>query len=226
MKLQAFLRGVAILLGVCSVLAAVAGFLLWRSAIPPWKGSQPLFREPVPYVVVGPVDTTDGIRGMVEIGMPITEVTRRLGKPLVWEVRRTAETDILPSYDALDYGVVDPTWRFYSGANVWVSPGIQQCAASIEFHLDGYSERYFGEQGVLLEHKGKHLIVNRRTTRASLLAGVAGRPVLPFQARYPITPKNPNPPLYITGSLTELSFDPRSGRLRLVTLGWDKLIVD
>lgn len=226
MNLKTILRGAAIALGVCVALTPVAGFLLWRSAIPPWKGSQPLFREAVPYVVVGPVDTTDGIRGMVEIGMPIAEVTRRLGKPLVWKVRRRAETDIFPFYDSWRDIEPEPRWSFYSGANVWVRHGIEGRVASIEFHLDGYSERYFGEQGVLLEHKGTHLIVSRRTTRASLLAGVAGRPVLPFQARYPITPKNPNPPLYITGSLTELSFDPRSGRLRLVTLGWDKLIVD
>lgn len=226
MNLKTILRGAAIGLGVCVALTPVAGFLLWRSAIPPWKGSQPLFREAVPYVVVGPVDTTDGIRGLVEIGIPISEVTRRLGKPLVWDARRKAETDIFPFHDYWEDIEPEPSWRFYSGANVWVVEDILGPVWSIEFHLDGYSARYFGEQGVLLEHKGKHLIVNRRTTRASLLAGVAGRPVLPFQARYPITPKNPNPPLYITGSLTELSFDPRSGRLRLVTLALNKLIVD
>ncbi|MHB9024251.1 MAG: hypothetical protein ACYC7E_08755 [Armatimonadota bacterium] len=198
-----------VLLISISVLAVLAVILLLLSKqyisdhSSPWFGRGAKLKT-FPYrVIVGPVDADRGIPGVLELGMRHRDVRFYLGPPLVKGLK---------SEEAEQKGFIDPedvSADFFDGVFAWVHFDNEEKVMSIEFSLQGFAQKFHGEQRVLLRYKGETFLLIPHLSQ--------GNAVIMFRSKLAAQDiRVQGSTLLLNGSGTSLLFDQEDGTLRSV----------
>lgn len=111
----------------------------------------------MPYrVVIGPMDATSGIRGLVEPGMARKEVEAGLGKPLVTEIPRN-NRDLMMDESASSV--------FYQGVFAWVDYNVEGRVIIITYDLHAFRQTFGGSQQILLSLRGHNYLLGAELTK-------------------------------------------------------------
>ena len=172
---------------------------------PPWFDRGRDLR-PIPYrIVIGPLDADHGIRGLLEPGMTKTEVKKKLSAPLVPGLPVGT-----PPSDSI-WDPEDAAADFFGGVFAWVQYGDKDRVISISFDLLAFTEKFKGDQQVLLAYRGKTYLLHKSLTLREALSMFRGKG-LGTMIRVQ------SDELILQGTGTSLSFTGMDGGLQTITV--------
>jgi len=204
-------RGTLLLLFIIGIIAMAAWVVRihrqMREDLSPWFGRGSSLAE-LPYtVIVGPVDSVKGIRGLVEIGMQRHLLIRNIGSPVIAGI--SVE-------EAEKKGFIDPgdvSADLFDGVFAWIEYDYRGAVQSITFDLRAFNEKFGGRQKVLLAHRGQTYLLSNELSQSQVVAL--------FRARGDFSVRVQGPDLVIKGTGTLLSFGDGGRHLesiRIITL--------